>query len=105
MTAAALGTTVKVPALDGEQELDVRAGTQSGQVIPLRGRGVPHLRGVGRGDLIVHVVVQTPGKLDGEQERLLRELARVRGEEGPAGQFGPGQQGLFSRIRDVWGGR
>jgi molecular chaperone DnaJ len=105
MTAAALGTTVKVPALDSEEELDVRAGTQSGQVIKLRGRGVPHLRGVGRGDLVVHVVVATPTKLDPTQEEMLRELARVRGEESPNGQFAPGQQGLFSRIRDAWGGR
>jgi molecular chaperone DnaJ len=105
MTAAALGTTVKVPALDGEEELDVRPGTQSGQVIELRGRGAPHLRGVGRGDLLVHVVVATPTKLDAKQEQLLQELAALRGEESPPGQFAPGQQGLFSRIRDVWTGR
>lgn len=105
MTAAALGTTVKVPALDGEEELDVRPGTQSGQVIELRGRGVPHLRGAGRGDLLVHVVVATPTKLDERQEQLLRELAKMRGEEAPPGQFAAGQQGLFSRLKDVWGGR
>jgi molecular chaperone DnaJ len=105
MTAAALGTTVKVPALDGEEELDVRPGTQAGQVIELRARGVPHLRGVGRGDLLVHVVVATPTKLEPEQEQLMRDLARMRGEEAPPGQFAPGQQGLFSRIRDAWGGR
>jgi molecular chaperone DnaJ len=105
MTAAALGTTVKVPALDSEEELDVRPGTQSGQVIELRARGVPHLRGVGRGDLLVHVVVATPTKLEPDQEELLRQLARMRGEETPPGQFAPGQQGLFSRLRDVWGGR
>jgi molecular chaperone DnaJ len=105
MTAAALGTTVKVPALDGEEELDVRPGTQSGQVLELRARGVPHLRGVGRGDLLVHVVVATPTKLDEQQEEMLRELARVRGEETPPGQFAPGQQGLFSRLKDALGGR
>jgi molecular chaperone DnaJ len=105
MTAATLGTVVKVPALDGEEELDVRPGTQSGQTIELRGRGVPHLRGVGRGDLVVHVVVTTPTKLEPDQENLLRELARLRGEEAPPGQFAPGQQGLFSRLKDVWGNR
>jgi molecular chaperone DnaJ len=105
MSAAALGTTIKVPALDGEQELEVKPGTQSGQVLTLRAYGVPHLRAVGRGDLVVHVVVQTPTKPDAEQERLLRDLARLRGEEAPEGQFGPAQQGLFSRIRGAWQGR
>jgi molecular chaperone DnaJ len=57
---------------------------------------------VGRGDLLVHVVVATPTKLDEREEQLLRELAQLRGEEAPPGQFAPGQQGLFSRIRDAW---
>jgi molecular chaperone DnaJ len=107
MTAAALGTTIKVPALDGEEELDIRAGAQSGQALTLKGKGVPLLRGSGRGDLIVHLVVATPSKLDSEQERLLRELARLRAEESPTGQFGSGQEqgGLFSRLRDAWGGK
>ena len=64
MTAAALGTTVPLETLDGKEEIDIRPGTQSGQSIPLHGRGIPHLRGGGRGDLIVHVEVQTPTKLD-----------------------------------------
>ena len=54
-------------------------GTQSGQSIPLHGRGVTHLRGGGRGDLIVHVEVQTPTKLDPEQERLLRRAGQASG--------------------------
>jgi molecular chaperone DnaJ len=105
MTAAALGATVTLETLDGAQEIDIRPGTQSGQVVPLRGRGVQHLRGVGRGDLLVHVEVQTPTKLDGEQERLLRQLAELRDEERPNGQFTPGAQGFFSRLRDAFNGR
>lgn len=105
MTAGALGTKVPLQTLDGVEEIDIRPGTQSGQSIPLHGRGVTHLRGNGRGDLIVHVEVQTPGKLDAEQERLLRELAKLRGEERPTGQFQPGQQGLFSRLKDAFNGR
>jgi molecular chaperone DnaJ len=66
---------------------------------------VPHLRGTGRGDLLLHVDVQTPTRLDAEQERLLRELAVLRGEQMPAGEFKPGQQGLFSRLRDAFNGR
>ncbi len=105
MTAAALGTKVPLETLDGLEELDIRPGTQSGQSIPLHGRGIKHLRGSGRGDLVVHVEVRTPDRLDPEQEDLLRRLAKLRGEERPAGHFAPGQQGLFSRLRDAFNGR
>jgi molecular chaperone DnaJ len=103
MTAAALGTTLTLPTLDGDEPLEIRPGTQSGHVHTLRARGVPHLRGVGRGDLHVHVEVRTPTHLDAEQERLVRELARLRDEEHPDGA--PGSGGLFGRLRDVLGGR
>src|SRR4051794_41461200 len=107
MTAAALGTTVSLDTLDGAETLTVQPGTQSGSVLTLRGRGVPHLsRGVGRGDLHVHIEVQTPGRLDGEQERLLRELARLRGEEKPEFTVTTTAEsnggGIFSRLRDAF---
>ena len=97
MTAAALGTNLKLETLDGEEQLDVAPGTQPGEVLTLRARGVPHLRGTGRGDLHVHLDVQTPTRLDGRQEELLRELAALRGEERPGGS-GRGS-GLFGRRR------
>lgn len=102
MTAAALGTQVTVETLDGAEEVDIRPSTQSGQVIPLYGRGVRHLNDSGRGDLMIHVNVETPGKLDEEQEELLRRLAKLRGEERPPGKFAPGQQGFFSRLRGAF---
>ncbi len=105
MVTAALGATVPVQSLDGPAGIDIRPGTQSGQVIPLYGQGVTHLNGNGRGDLIIHVTVETPANLDAEQERLLRDLARLRGEEAPPGRFAPGQQRLFSRLRDAFNGR
>ncbi len=105
MTAAALGTSLKLETLDGPVDIEVKPGTQSGTVLPLRGKGVPRLRGSGRGDLHVHLEVQTPTKLDGEQEELLRKLAGLRGEEFPEGVFKPGGQGFFSRIRDAFNGR
>jgi molecular chaperone DnaJ len=105
MVAAALGATVSVESLDGPSDVDIRPGTQSGQVIPLYGLGVKHLNGTGRGDLIIHVTVETPSRLDPEQEKLLRELAKLRGEESPPGKFQPGQQGFFSRLRDAFNGR
>jgi molecular chaperone DnaJ len=97
MTAAALGTTMKLDTLDGEEELDIGPGTQPETVLTLRARGIPHLRGTGRGDVHVHLDVQVPTRLDAEQERLLRELAKLRGEEQPASS-GRGA-GLFGRKR------
>ena len=51
------------------------------------------------------MTVETPAKLDAEQEKLLRDLAKLRGEEAPPGRFAPGQQGFFSRLRDAFNGR
>jgi molecular chaperone DnaJ len=97
MTAAALGTTVALTTLDGEEQIDVAPGTQPEEVLTLRARGVPHLRAAGRGDLHVHLRIEVPTKLDGKQEELLRDLARLRGEEHPASS-GKGN-GLFGRRR------
>ncbi|MER5620621.1 molecular chaperone DnaJ [Streptosporangium sp. NPDC002544] len=105
MTAAALGTVLTMETLDGAEELDIRPGTQSGQTIPLYGRGVQRLNETGRGDLLIHVNVETPSRLDTAQEELLRELAKLRGEERPPGKFAPGQQSFFSRLRDAFNGR
>ncbi len=60
MVAAALGTTLKVETLDGPADVDIRPGTQSGQAIPLYSQGAAHLNGGGRGDLLIHVTVETP---------------------------------------------
>ena len=97
MTAAALGTTFKLETLDGEEQLDIAPGTQPDEVLTLRARGVPHLRGTGRGDLHVQLELQVPTRLDARQEELLRELAVLRGEERP-GSSGKGH-GLFGRRR------
>jgi molecular chaperone DnaJ len=105
MTAAALGTTLRLETLDGQEELDIRPGTQSGEVTTLRGQGVTHLRGAGRGDLLIHLAVQTPTRLDEQQELLMRQLAALRGEERPAGRLTPAHQGVFSKLRDRLQGR
>jgi molecular chaperone DnaJ len=102
MTAAALGTDMVLATLDGEEKLDIRAGTQSGSVLTLRGKGVPHLRSSARGDLHVHVEVRTPTRLDDEQERLLRELAELRNEDVAVAAKGGG---LFGKMRDAFSGR
>jgi molecular chaperone DnaJ len=104
MSAAALGTTLKLETLDGAEDLDIKAGTQAGSVLTLRAHGAPRLRSTGRGNLLVHVEVQTPTRLDPEQEKLLRELAALRGEDRPESQR-EAQGGLFSRVRDAFNGR
>jgi molecular chaperone DnaJ len=115
MTAAALGTTLTLPTLEADVEsgagtgvetsfeIEVKAGTQSGTEQTFRARGVPGLRG-GRGDLVVTVVVETPGRLDPRQEELLRELAAIRGEEKPDGKLGQDRPSgsVFGRIRDAF---
>ncbi len=105
MTAAALGTTVELDTFDGMRELAVRTGAQSGEIITLRGLGVTHLRGSGRGDLRVHVNVETPRNLDPAQEDLLRQLATLRGEEAPEGQLASSGSGVFARLRERLGNR
>jgi molecular chaperone DnaJ len=74
MTQAALGVTVHVPTLEGEAELEFAPGTQPGAVVVLRGRGMPALRGFGRGDHRVLVNVLVPSRLSEEQRRLLEEF-------------------------------
>jgi molecular chaperone DnaJ len=100
MTSAALGTDMVLTTLDDEEKLEIRAGTQTGQVLTLRGKGVPRLRSSTRGDLHVHVEVRTPTKLDDEQERLLREFALLRNEEVSVGSV---RGGLFAKMRDALG--
>jgi len=78
---AALGTRLTVPTIDGNEELEIKPGTQPGTEIRLRGKGVPHLRRAGaRGDLHVFVNVAVPTKLSKRQRELLEELARETGE-------------------------
>jgi len=74
---AALGARVHVPTLDGTEEIDVPRGTQTGTVFRLTGKGLTSLRGYGKGDELVRVVVETPKRLTKRQEELLRELASV----------------------------
>lgn len=99
MTAAALGTQLTLPTLDAEEQLDIRPGTQSGAVITLRGKGMPRVRASGRGDILVHIEVQTPTKLDHEQRKLIEQLAALRDEQIVVGDRG---SGLFAKVRGAF---
>ncbi|MBD3867620.1 MAG: molecular chaperone DnaJ [Acidobacteria bacterium] len=93
---AALGTKISVPTLDEDVDLDIPAGTQSGTVFRLRGKGVRNLHGPGRGDQKVLVVVVTPTALDPERRELLERLVELSGEEEEK------DTGLFDRVRNIF---
>lgn len=95
MAQAALGATLTVETLDGDREVEVSPGSQSGRVLRLRGLGVPHRRG--RGDLLLSLMVETPTELTADQEELLRKLAESRGE--PVAAAGTSVMG---RIRSAF---
>ncbi|NND74926.1 MAG: molecular chaperone DnaJ [Ilumatobacter sp.] len=94
---AALGTSLQLETLDGEEDLVIAPGTQPGREFVLRQRGVPHLQGRGRGDLIARVRVDVPTKLTDDEVELLTTYATGRGET-----VGNGKEGLFSRIKSAF---
>ena len=95
---AALGLDAEIPTLDGDAEtLKLRGGVQPGEVHVIKGRGVPHLRGGGRGDLLVQTFVVVPDKLTVEQKELMRQLAESLGTPEV-----PDESSFFGRIRDAF---
>ena len=97
---AALGARVTIPTLDGDTEFEVPAGTQTGDDFVLRGKGVPHLRGAGRGDMVVRANVVVPEDLNDEQRNLLEKLAETMGTP----VLPKKDKGLFGRIKDAVAG-
>ncbi len=95
---AALGFEAEIPTLDGEPTaLKVPAGTQSGRVFTVKGKGIPRLHGGGRGDLLVRTEITVPTDLSDEQRALLHQLAESFGT--PVG----GDKGLFGKLKDALG--
>jgi molecular chaperone DnaJ len=97
MTQAALGAQIAFETLDGEEIIPVDPGTQSGQVIRLRQKGVPHLQGRGRGDLLLKIQVDTPEPTSDAELALLTKLAELRGEP-----IDPPEHGLMSKLRSAF---
>src|SRR5262249_5261143 len=97
---AALGDEVEVPTVEKEaHELRIPAGTQGGELFVVRGQGVPHLRGGGRGDMIVRANVVTPKNLSKEQKDLLKQLAASMGST-----VNPQEdRGFMGKIKDALG--
>ena len=94
---AALGADIEVPTLDGPDRLHVPKGTQSGEVLRIKGRGMPDIGGRGRGDELVEVLVETPRHLTARQEELLRELAEIDHED-----VSPKRKSFFEKLRDYF---
>jgi molecular chaperone DnaJ len=92
---ATLGATIEVATLEGDQKITIPAGTQPGDQIMLKNKGVPHLRSNRRGDQIVTVRVEVPKSLTEEQRQLFAALSESMGDEGVGGK------GLFNKVKDV----
>ncbi len=98
-TQAALGDEILVPTIDGESELEIPAGIQSGQALRLRGRGMPRLRGQGRGDLIVRVLVWTPTRLSSAQREALEGMTPL--EDAPPAPDTK-EPGFWERVKQAF---
>lgn len=96
---AALGSEIEVPTLDGKIKLKIPAGTQSGKIFRLKGKGFVDLHGYGRGDHLVRIVVETPRRLSGRQRELLEEFARVSGED----VNHPMAKGFVDKLKEMFG--
>ncbi|MDO4558688.1 MAG: molecular chaperone DnaJ [Planctomycetia bacterium] len=94
---AALGAEIEIPTLDGKQNLTIPAGTQYGDQIRLRGRGIPNLRGRGVGDLVVQVIIEVPKRLSAEHRKVLRELAEIE-----KSHVSPERRSFFQKLRDYF---
>lgn len=102
-TQAALGAEIEVPTVDGTARVTVPAGTQSGRMLRMRDRGLPHLRGGGRGDQVVRVTVWIPTSLDDAQERLLRQLAQIEAPP-PARSNADRDGGFWTKVKEAFTG-
>jgi molecular chaperone DnaJ len=94
---AALGTTLEVPTLEGRGELEIPAGTQSGAVFKLGGKGMPDPRRRGLGDLLVQVVIEVPKKLSKEERALLRDLAELEHKH-----VAPERKSFFAKLKEYF---
>lgn len=95
---AALGVELSVPTLDGKVKYTIPEGTQTGTIFRLRGKGVPNVRGYGRGDQYVKIEVEVPKRLNKEQKDLLKKFAAISGQE-----VHDQTKGFFDKVKDIFG--
>lgn len=92
---AVLGSEIEVPTIDGKEPLNIPAGTPSGKIFHLRGKGVPKLNGYGKGDQYVTVVVDVPKKITKRQKELLKEFAEISGDDI--------SKNFMDKVKDIFG--
>jgi len=95
---AALGDEIVVPTLDGDEKISIPGGTQTGRVISIKGKGIPHLRRQGRGDQLVVVQVAVPTNLTADQRKLFGELAKTLGKE----VIPQSEKGFIDKLKDLF---
>ena len=95
---ATLGAEIDAPTLEGRVKLKVPAGSQTGKVMRLRGKGVPSIRSSARGDQLLHLFVEVPTRLSSRQRELLEEFAEEGGDE-----VSPAQTGFLEKLRELFG--
>jgi len=96
----ALGAELEVPTLEGTESLSVKAGTQAGEILRMKRKGLPALEGGGRGDQLVRVIVETPRKLSADARELFEQIRELNPENEH-----PARQGFLDRIRDYFKGK
>ena len=101
-TIAALGGEIEIPTLDGVARLKIPAETQSGKVFRLRGKGIKGIRSVGYGDLMCHVVVETPINLTSRQKEMLREFETINQQDN--GLHNPRAKGWMDKVKEFFSG-
>lgn len=95
---AALGAKIEVPTLQGDTELSIPSGTQSGKVFKFKSKGIKHLRGLGRGDQLVRIIVWTPTKLGDDEKKLFEELAKFEKTNPPKSS-----KSFFEKLKETLG--
>lgn len=94
-----LGTTAEIPTVDGKVKVKIEPGTQPEKILRLRGKGIPDVNGYGRGDLLVHVHVWIPKKLNNEEKRMLEKLQNCEGfKNGPSAS----EKSFFRKMKDIF---
>jgi molecular chaperone DnaJ len=96
---AALGIQTEVPTMDGKAKIKIKPGTQSGQVLSLKGKGFPNLNGYGRGDQLVIVNVWVPQNLNDEEKKLMEKLRTAANFKAAPGKS---DKGFFDRMREFF---
>ena len=100
-TAAALGGDIEIPTLDGYAKIKIPSETQSGKIFRLRGKGIKGVRSSSFGDLLCHVVVETPVNLTARQKELLMELDTI--DRKSAGHHNPRAKGWMEKVKQFFG--